>query len=172
MRVVMASLLRERGLPGSEGKDWSPAVDGARVLVDDLDLEADRRMLERAERGPGVFDAWALPWLYPDPSAVRVWIAADLPSRIQRCRRSAIARGLPVPGDPAALLKAKDEFSRRRFQRLYGFDLEPSPETFDVVAENSQLLPELSRHLFEADVDRFNRELILEIESARRAKVA
>ncbi len=128
-------------------------------------------MLERVERGPGVFDAWALPWLYPDPSAVRVWIAADLPSRIQRCRQSAIARGLSVPDDPAALLEAKDEFSRRRFQRLYRFDLEPSPETFDVVAENSQLLPGFSSHLFEADVSRFNRKLIVEIESARQAKM-
>lgn len=163
----MAAVLRERGLRGSHGDAWAPAVDESRLLDEEVDREADRRMLERVEVGPGVFDAWALPWLCRSPSAVRVWITADLPSRIQRCRASAIARGQPVPESPAALLQAKDEFSRSRFKKLYGFDLAPSPEIFDVVAENSELLPEESVSRFEADVERFHLELVAEIERVR-----
>ena len=60
MRSVMATVLREQGLSGSAG-EWSPAVDDARRLAVEVDLEADRRMLGLINRGPGVFDSWALP---------------------------------------------------------------------------------------------------------------
>jgi cytidylate kinase len=167
MREVMADVLREFGMPGSAGDRWTPAVDESRARNEEIDREADRRMLERIERGPGVFDSWAMPWIYRNPAAVRVWISADLPSRVQKCCISAIARGLPPPPDPAALLEAKDEFSRERFRDLYGFELEPSPEIFEVIVENSAVLPDDSLAHFRADAAQFHRRLVAEIESAR-----
>jgi cytidylate kinase len=164
MRSVMATVLKERRLPDSTGQEWSPAVDEARALDDEIDLESDRRMLQRLERGPGIFDAWALPWLYREPSAVRIWIAADLPSRVQRCRFSALARGEPAPADPARLLQAKDDFSRERFRRLYGLDLGPSPEIFELVVDASAVLPDPTTRAFLTDEERFHRVLIEEIQ--------
>ena len=164
MRSIMATVLREQGLPGAEDEEWSPSVDEARAPRTEVDREADRRMLQRIHHGPGVFDAWALPWLYRKPDAVRVWIAADLPSRMQRCRVSAAARDRSMPDDPAALLRAKDKFSRARFRSLYGFDLQPSPEVFDLIAENSGVLLEQSEH-FSLDIDRFHRELVVAIDT-------
>ncbi|MGV1048248.1 MAG: AAA family ATPase [Solirubrobacterales bacterium] len=164
MRAVMSSVLNDSGdsVPGGE---WTPSVDRVRAGDDQLDREADRRMLERIDNGPGVFDAWALPWLFRDSDAVRVWMGADIASRVERCLLSALGSGFRGDGDQRAMIEKKDAFSQAQFRRLYGIDFGPDPSVFDVIVENSHLLGKLSVQRAEADAAAFQAELIAAIDS-------
>jgi cytidylate kinase len=84
---------------------------------------------------------------------------------VERALLSASLRGEDPP-DPGALIEAKDDFSRRRFRDLYGIELGPDPELFDVVIENSVPMRTLTREVADADVARFHEQLADAIERA------
>ena len=139
---------------------WTPARDLVRRDHPAVDLLADERMVRLAETTPtGVFDAWALPWLYHRDDAVRLWLDSDLPSRI---RKYQVAQ-LPLLPDEAAvrqLLEAKDGFARARFAELYGFDLYTDRTPFELVADNSSYLPVATADAARTGVAAFHRELL------------
>jgi cytidylate kinase len=139
---------------------WTPARDLVRRDNADVDLLADERMVRLAETTPiGVFDAWALPWLYDRDDAVRLWLESDLPSRIRKYQVSQ----LPLCPDEAAvreLLADKDGFARARFAELYGFDLYTDRSPFELVADNSSYLPVATADAARAGVAAFHRELL------------
>lgn len=108
--------------------------------VDDR-LEAALLALSR-EKSHTVFDTWALAWLSSDP-IIRIWIESDLPSRSRKCF---VSQGegpehLPLT-DCRRLAHAKDTLSRRRFLRRHQFDLFRDHDHFDIVLDNSSLIPE------------------------------
>ena len=143
MRPIMRAVIAERD-PESRaaGQEWSPAVDEIRRREDEIDLESDRRMQAACDNGPGVFDAWALPWLSDRSDAVRVWIESDHASRVRKCVVSATMKDEAPPNNPQELVDEKDRFSREQFARLYNFELSPAGGLFDVVAENTNLIPQ------------------------------
>lgn len=107
---------------------------------DELDLELDRRLVERFERSDGIVaDAWALPWLASVPM-VRVWLRSDLRSRSMKCVTSQLPdRQLGVE-EATEHISKKDGSTRERFRRLYDFDLFEEHEAFDAVLDNSRYI--------------------------------
>jgi cytidylate kinase len=157
MRPIMRAVSEEtfRDL-SPEPSPWTPAADERRARDEWIDRESDRRMLETIDAKSGVFDAWALPWLCDEPDAIRVWIEADLASRAERCLLSYEMEKIDPPADPYALLEEKDSFSRRQFRKLYGIELGPDPEVFDLILENSKPMSEHSSRVATADARAFN----------------
>src|SRR5215213_11313128 len=164
MLPIMTAVLRERHPNADFRRAWTPDRDRVRADDDQVDLEADRRMRAAIADGPGVFDAWALPWLYAEQDAVRVWIESDVSSRNRKCIVSALMQDEPTPDDPAELVRLKDKFSTERFQHLYGFELSPAPSIFDVIADNSEFIAEPTVACAERGIAAFHPQLVRAIE--------
>lgn len=128
---------------GASQTRWTPRFDGRDPEVD---LGADRLMVQLAttEAG-GVFDAWALPWLYAGQDAISVWIESSPESRLNKAKVSEMLAHMTSTAadgvDLASLLEEKDHFSRRRFYDLYGFDLYTDRSPFNLVLDNGPLMP-------------------------------
>ncbi len=114
----------------------------ARFRTDDIDAVLEQELLRLArEEENQVFDAWALAWTCDVPIA-RIWIESDLPSRTRKCFVS--------QGDSPQMNLAecephvcdKDDQNRALFRRTLDFDLFADQEVFDVVLDNSDLIPE------------------------------
>jgi cytidylate kinase len=167
MLPVMTAVLNER-YPGDDaiGSEWTPARDIVRETDDDIDREADRRMKLLLESGPGVFDAWALPWLDDSSDVVRVWIDSDQPSRARKCYVSALMKHVAPSADPMALIEGKDSFAYYQFLRLYGFSLAPDPAVFDVILDNSELMPRPDVDSARAGIAAFQPRLVAAIDGA------
>jgi cytidylate kinase len=166
VRVMGDVLARE--WPALPTGRWTPDRDLVRRDHPDVDLLADQRMVRLAETTPaGVFDAWALPWLYDRDDAVRLWLESDLPSRIRKYQVSQLPL---LPDDEAVrgLLAAKDGFARARFAELYGFDLYTDRRPFDLTADNSHHLPVATADAARTGVAAFHRELLRLFESPAR----
>jgi cytidylate kinase len=104
----------------------------------DAELE-DRLVWMGRTRQRTVFDTWALAWIGDDP-LVRVWIESDIESRTRKCLVSQGTAG-PGPADCRLVLDGKDRFNRDVFQRRHGFDLFTDRDRYDVVLNNSHLIP-------------------------------
>jgi hypothetical protein len=158
MRSIMRAVAAEAPSGGGpESAEWSPETDARRARDEWIDRESDRRTVEAIASGEGVFDAWALPWLYAGADAVRVWIEADLASRVERCLLSYEMRGEAPPADPAGLIEEKDEFSRRQFRRLYGIELGPDPDERALAGQGCRRRRRLQRAAAGADRKRSRR---------------
>lgn len=164
MLPIMTEVLTEAGREPGDAEYWSPQRDEARAADDEIDLEADRRMRERIEAGSGVFDSWALPWLYSGTDAVRVWIESDFPSRVRKCIVSELMQERAAPTDPAGLVRQKDAFSIALFSRLYGFVLSGAPDRFDLVLDNTEFIRESTVACARDGIERFQPMLVQAIE--------
>lgn len=114
----------------------------ARCRNDDVDAMLENELLRLArEKDCQVFDAWALAWTCDVPIA-RIWFESDLPSRTRKCF---VSQGEVPSMDLAECephVREKDEQNRELFLRTLSFDLFEDHEAFDVVLDNSELIPE------------------------------
>lgn len=137
---VGASQLMAQELAGSD-QPWDPGWDSRR-LEGQADRVVDELMVREFERRDDcVFDAWALPWTTNGP-ATRLWLASDLGSRSRKVIVSRLERGQTMSyAEAEEIAVQKDQFSRDMFQRLHGFDLFTDHAIFDIVLDNSEVIP-------------------------------
>jgi cytidylate kinase len=106
-----------------------------------VDLDTDTSLLRQCtDLNFVVSDSWTLPWLYTGADALRIYLDSPLAARGQMAYVSKLDKGI----DEIALrelIKHKDETSKTRFQKLYGFDI-TSKSGFDFVLDNSLNTPE------------------------------
>lgn len=103
---------------------------------DFLDRRLDQELLARTRATPNaVTDAWAMPWLW-EGEATRVWVHADLDTRVRRCMRSPTSDVLSA-AKAEKIIVEKDNYTRDLFQRLYEFDLFEDHDDFDVILDTS-----------------------------------
>jgi len=123
---------------------------------DHLDYELDRRLVARMQDEPhAVADAWALPWLITGDSVTRVWIQSDEESRTRKCSVSHLPALQMSLAESRAHIASKDQTTRERFGRMYGFDLFMDHSEFDVVLCNSALIPLPTRMAADAGIKEF-----------------
>lgn len=105
-----------------------------------VDTELEERLLSMSRTCQRtVFDTWALAWI-GDAPLVRVWIESDLESRVRKCIVS--QRGSRMsPQEGTTLLNEKDLFNRWAFQQRHGYDLFVDRQRYDLVVDNSHLIP-------------------------------
>lgn len=147
-------------LTGLEGA-WSPSVDLRRVGDEEIDRQLDALVLrEFHSRSECVFDAWALPWICDGP-AIHLWIESDFPSRVRKCMVSRLDRGdTPDARDCLSVVRAKDQFSRDVFLRNHGFDLFTDRSPFDLILNNSSLIPRPTVECAQRGIATFHSEIV------------
>lgn len=151
---------------------WSPSVDMRRKGDQDIDRQLDMRVLQEfRSRSECVFDAWALPW-YCDGPAIRMWIESDFPSRVRKCIVSRLERGdTPNARDCLSVVRAKDHFSRDVFLRNHGFDLFTDRSPFDLILDNSSLIPTPTIESAQRGIATFHMEMIEAIRELRNGEL-
>ncbi|HET8991783.1 MAG TPA: hypothetical protein VFN31_01980 [Candidatus Saccharimonadales bacterium] len=111
---------------------------------DRADTELEARMTELANTHSGlVLDTWAMAWIYNGSTPmVRLWIESDEDSRTRKCF---VSQGSDKQRDLDAsrlLITQKDGDTRAKFIRRLDFDLFTDRHRYDVILDNTQLIPE------------------------------
>ena len=101
-----------------------------------------------------VFDVWALAWT-TDAPIVRVWLESDGPSRYRKCFVSQGPSAARTLAECATFVDEKDQFNRDLFDRMLGFDLFRDHDAFDLVLDNSNLIPEATQESSERGIAAF-----------------
>lgn len=142
------------------GVDWDPAGVWSRrpelfaAFKDpELNLAVDARLVGMSRSlDDTVFDAWALPWL-SDAPMMRIWLESDLASRMRKAHVSTLRSGQHATAP--SVVERKDAASIANFQSAYGFDLGTDRHPFDVIVENSSLIPEATIECSDAGIEQF-----------------
>ncbi len=157
-RYVSATriLLDIVGYKGSAERVWFEnfeAIEDARQGWA-ADIELEKRLLEiNRTQERVVFDTWAFAWIGPDP-LLRIWIESDLPSRTRKCMVSQGEQALSL-SECEALVSEKDESTRQNFIERHGFDLFEDREKYDLILDNSLLIPEPTVEASTAGISQF-----------------
>ncbi len=102
----------------------------------------DEELLRLEESQTGiVFDSLATPWVHQRP-AFTIWLESSLPSRVMKSIISHGGVGHLSVNDLESRIKQKDEIQRKRFKKLYGFDLFEDRTPFDLVLDISSCIAE------------------------------
>jgi cytidylate kinase len=98
---------------------------------------------ELRRRDRTVFDSWSAAWLAPETGCLRIYIESDEKSRARKARVSQEPHG-PYLSMLACrqLIDQKDESTSVRFHSLLGVDIRYDRSPFDLVLDNSALIPE------------------------------
>lgn len=121
---------------------------------DSADEELERQLLTMAANSDNlVLDTWALAWIAPQPM-IRLWIESDEPSRVRKC--------LVSQSDPTAtmeqcqeLITRKDGATRTSFLRRHSFDLFRDRERYDLILDNSNLIPRATKECAATGISKF-----------------
>ena len=130
------------------------------------DAVVDRTLVERlAGEDELVFDSRFLPWL-SDVDCVRVWIDSDLGSRARKCF---VSLGCNDPSllDCALHVHDKDMLDIARVARSYGSIFTADTTRFDVVLDNSALMPDPDPQAAQAGIARFHPYLLAAVRAAQ-----
>ena len=148
-------LLRLTGVPWEDGI-WSKRYEELMEarLRGEVDELLDRTLLDLAESEDHcVFDSWILGWISPTP-ILRIWIESDFDSRIRKCF---VSHGGQVSTDECAdLVRRKDAESRVIFQRRHNFDIFTARSRYDVILDNTHLIPQASRQCSDRGISVFS----------------
>jgi len=110
----------------------------------DLDRELDNRLTAMATGDEGlVIDAWALPWLVPRGSCISIWIESDHHSRTLKAAVSDDNKQELSWYGP--FIARKDDDTRERFLKIYGFDLYAARDNFSLEIDNSAYITRATR---------------------------
>lgn len=116
----------------ADGIDWWDRMDGMdflsrRAKEGRFDREADKILIEFAEKGDVVITSYTLPWLYK--GGVKIWLHA---SKEERARRMMKRDGIGYDG-ALRIVKERDRKNKELYGKLYGIEFGPDPDVFDVL---------------------------------------
>lgn len=99
-----------------------------------VDLEVDRRTLERGLENNCVIDSRIASWVLGDYSDLRIYVTADLEERAKR-----IAAREDISYEKALEdTEKRDEENSRRYNEYYGIDTEDL-DIYDVIIDNTEM---------------------------------
>jgi cytidylate kinase len=113
-----------------------------------VDIELEARITKMANAQDGlILDTWALAWVYDGPTpTVRLWIDSDETSRTHKCYVSQDkSKPLLDMQECRDLVNTKDNDTAKKFRRRLHFDLFNDREKYDIVLDNTMLMPEATK---------------------------
>ena len=122
-----------------------------------VDIELENRMTRLANsRGGLVLDTWAMAWLYEGSTPmIRLWIESDIPSRTRKCYVSQGKDKKLTISKCQKLINKKDNDTRNNFLRRLDFDLYTDREKYDIILDNSILIPKPSQKMANIGIAKF-----------------
>ncbi len=102
----------------------------------EFDRKVDEQLLKKVRAARGiVVDGWALPYLYDEKDAVRIFLKGEPEVRAERVARR---DGIPLREALKAIMR-KEEMTREIYKELYGFTIGRDLEPFNLIVDTSRL---------------------------------
>ena len=134
-----------RGIAADRGLD---VVELSEKADKEVDLEVDRRTLERALNNDCVVDSRLSSWVLGDYADVKIYITADIEERAKR-----VAEREDMSEEEAReRIEKRDSDNRDRYMEYYGIDVEDRG-IYDLVLDNTDLGVEEQRKVIECYLD-------------------
>jgi len=134
---ILMEMAAERGYhPNRAG--WWDMEEGLRFLKErksdpNFDKEADRRMIEKAERGDIILTSYTIPWLVKDQ--FNVWLSASEEKRAERmAKRDHIALK-----DGKRIVKLRDRENIELYDHMYGIKFGSDKKPFDLIVDTNNI---------------------------------
>ncbi|MCL5239621.1 MAG: cytidylate kinase family protein [Candidatus Marsarchaeota archaeon] len=130
---ILKEMARERGYTVT-GEGWWDTNDGIRFLREresnpDFDKEADRRMIEKIERGSIVVTSYTMPWL--SKSGIKCWLDASAGTR---AKRMVVRDSMPLE-KAARVVALRDKENHDLYLKMYGIDLGADMKPFNIIVD-------------------------------------
>lgn len=123
---VFRSIAKDRGITHRELAEQADK---------EVDLEVDRRTLQRALKDSCVVEGRLPSWVLGDYSDLRIYLTADEEERARRVAgRENIDRETALKEE----IRQRDKENRRRYEEYYGIDTSKR-EIYDVIFDNTKL---------------------------------
>jgi cytidylate kinase len=108
-----------------------------------------------------VLDTWAMAWIYSGTMPmVRLWIESDEDSRTRKCYVSQGTNKTLDMDDCRKLVTKKDTDTRIKFQRRLGFDIFTDRERYDIIFNNTMLIPEATEEVAREGIKVFRKVML------------
>lgn len=130
---VLKEMARERGYKIT-GEGWWDTPEGIKFLREregnpDFDKEADRRMIEKIEKGNVVVTSYTMPWL--SKKGIKCWLEA---SRATRAKRMAGRDGI-TEERAREVVGIRDTENYEIYKKMYGIELGKDLKPFNIVLD-------------------------------------
>lgn len=129
---------------------------------DRIDIELESRITNITDKQDGlVLDTWAMAWIYSGTMPmVRLWIESDEDSRTRKCYVSQGTNKTLDMDDCRKLVTKKDTDTRIKFQRRLGFDIFTDRERYDIIFNNTMLIPEATEEVAREGIKVFRKVML------------
>ncbi len=139
---ILRTLLQHKKIKKTEaGKGFWESQAGVKLFKkrlkekEPMDIVADKILLKELSKGNLVMDSWNMPWL--SDKGLKIYLKTSLSIRAQRvAKRSGL-----VYKKALAIVKMKDEETRKLFKRVYGFDIKKDFNIFHKIISTDKLNP-------------------------------
>ena len=133
---------------------------------DEVDIELETRITYITDKQDGlVLDTWAMAWIYSGVMPmVRLWIESDEDSRTRKCYVSQGKNKLLDMDACRKLINKKDTDTRIKFQRRLGFDIFTDRERYDVIFNNTMLIPEATEDAAQKGIQIFKKIVLIGVQ--------
>ena len=133
---------------------------------DEVDIELETRITYITDKQDGlVLDTWAMAWIYSGVMPmVRLWIESDENSRTRKCYVSQGKNKMLDMDGCRKLINKKDIDTRIKFQRRLGFDIFTDRERYDIIFNNTMLIPEATEDVAQKGIQVFRRAVLVSVQ--------
>lgn len=133
---ILKEMAKEKGYATS-GKNWWDTLTAVKFLKEreknfEIDIETDRRLIEKAKAGNIVITSYTLPWL--TAFGFKVWLSASPATRARHmAQRVGISASKARP-----ILKVRDRENCLLYKKLYNIEFGKDTEPFDLILDTNK----------------------------------
>lgn len=134
------TLLQASGLSGHQAREfWATEAAAMLCTEESFDkVEAELRRIESCTTDC-VFDTATMPWR-AQRACLKIWLESDTKSRISKSIASHRGRSRLAVNEYSEMISRKDKETAKLYNRLYGFNIGPDEEVFDVIIDISSFV--------------------------------
>lgn len=133
---ILKEMAKEKGY-ATRGKNWWDTPTSVKFLKErekdfEIDIETDRRLIEKAKAGNIVITSYTLPWL--TGFGFKVWLSASPATRAKHMvKRDGISAS-----KARSVIKVRDRENSLLYKKLYNIDFGKDTEPFDLILDTNK----------------------------------
>lgn len=137
---MLKEMALERGYKVT-GEGWWDTPDGIKFLEErkgnsDFDKEADRRLLQKIEKGNIVVTSYTAPWI--SKKGIKCWLDATPETR---AKRMSVRDGMSIE-KAIEVVRIRDRENYQLYKKMYGIELGKDMKPFNIIVDANTITPE------------------------------
>lgn len=134
---ILKEMAVEEGF-NPKGDDWWDTDEGIKFLerrknIPNFDMEVDRRLMKKVEKGDIIVTSYTLPWL--SKSGIKIWLSGSIESRAKRmAKRDGIDEERCKE-----IISIRDRENYKIYKKLYNIDFGKDLKPFHLLVETDAI---------------------------------